>query len=78
MNYECEDIPLNVLSPSVFAFISLGITDAPPPAPPIPTSDPGPAQQKTKYESCHFLPGATKKVIRPTPRKLRTSQESFD
>ena len=78
MNYECEDIPLNVLSPSVFAFISLGITDAPPPAPPIPPVTPGPAQQKTKYESCHFLPGATKKVIRPTPRKLRASQESFD
>ena len=78
MNYECEDIPLNVLSPSVFAFISLWITGAPPPAPPIPPVTPGPAQQKTKYESCHFLPGATKKVIRPTPRKLRASQESFD
>ena len=48
MNYECEDIPLNVLSPSVFAFISLGITDAPPPAPPIPTSDPGASATKDK------------------------------
>lgn len=49
-----------------------------PPPRPSPPVTPGPAQQKTKYESCHFLPGATKKVIRPTPRKLRTSQESFD